>query len=369
MTVWSPICKVFIEGVEYTADTLARVNITYGKRDLSDSFRAANANVQIISSGAGIGVDLNDEVLIKLQDTAAVDKVIFTGRVLDISVEMVDANFVVTTLQLLSPVARLGRRFITDSFPHEFDGARIANILTFAGNVLWLEAGGDWINQVGTWNQYEVLSGVIDPGTYELHQYTAGGFTTELLTIAELSGQGHLWESTDGLVNYQDADGRQADVTANGYEPIPSDDVMLNNTIAEVSTAFTTNSVEVETFGGYIADATEYASVAIYGRIYEKYETWLRNNVDADNWATDYLGHYAYPKPVLSSFTIPLSQVTTSLRDVLINMRGGLPVSISGLPAALAPNPYEGFVEGWRWKIIKGEAFITLNVSDKALSL
>lgn len=369
MPVWMPICKVFIKGVEYTSDTLASVNVQYGKKDLSDSFRAAVANVQIISNASGIAVDLNDEVVIKLQNSLAVDKVIFTGRVLDVTIKMLDSDFIITSLQLLSPVARLGRRFVVETFNHEFDGVRISNILAAGGEILWLEAGGDWADQVGTWNQYEAIAGTIDTGIYELHQYTDGGFVTDLLSIAELSGQGHLWESTDGKINYQDADARQADVTANGYEAIASNDVVLGSTQADVSTAYTTNSVEVKAFGGYIANETEYASVALYGRIYEKFDTWLRNNVDADTWATDYLGHYAYPKPVLSSFTIPLSQVTTSLRDILIDMRGGLPVSISGLPAALAPTPYEGFVEGWGWKIDTGEAFITLNVSDKALSL
>jgi hypothetical protein len=314
---------------------------------------------------------LNDTAVIKLQDSLLADVTIFTGRVLDISVEMITDNWVQTNLQLLSPIARLGRRFVgAGGFPHEFDGDRIRTILTEAGVVIWLEAGGDWVDQVGTWNQYEALFNTIPVGDFELHSYSlGGGFVTDLLSVAELSGQGHLWESTDGLLNYQDSTDRLADATANGYEPIASNDVLLSGTRAEVSTAFTTNSVEVQTYTGHIADESEYASVALYGRIYEKFDTWLRNNADATTWATTYLNRYAYPKPVLSSFTIPLSQVSTSLRDTLINMRGGLPVSISGLPAALAPSPYEGFVEGWVWRIQTGEAFITLNVSDKALSV
>jgi hypothetical protein len=368
--MWNPVCKVFIEGVEYTSDTLADISITYGKRDITENFRASNATVSLVSTGAGIAVNLNDKVVVKFQDSANADVTIFTGRVMDITIDMLGADWVKTNLNLLSPIARLGRKLISHSFNHEFDGDRIKAILDEAGQVSWLEAAGTWAAQTTTWVQFESLYANIDtPGTFELHSTATAGFTTDLLAITELSGQGHLYESTNGLINYQDAGARLADATANGYEPISSDDVLLSGTTSELSTAFTTNTVEVKTHTGYVVTEDDLASVDLYGRLYETFTTELRNNGDATTWATDYLGHYAYPKPVLSSFTIPLSQVTTGLRDILINMRGGLPVSISGLPAALAPTPYEGFVEGWAWRIQTGEAFITLNVSDKALSV
>jgi hypothetical protein len=370
MPLWNPVAKVFIEGVEYTSDALANVSINYGKKDISENFRASNATVSMISTGAGISVDLNDRVVVTFQDSANSDVTIFTGRVMDISVEMLAANWVQTNLNLLSPIARLGRKLINHSFSHEFDGDRVKAILDEAGQLSWLDATGTWAAQTTTWIQFESLYNNIDtPGFYELHSDNTAGFTTDLLNKAELTGQGHLYESTDGLINYQDAGARAADATANGYEPISSDDVLLSGTVAEFSTAFTTNTVDVEIYNGAITSEEDINSVDLYGRFYEAFKTELRNNADADDWALDYLGHYAYPKPVLSSFTIPLSQVTTTLRDILINMRGGLPVSISGLPAALAPTPYEGFVEGWQWRIQTGEAFITLNVSDKAFSV
>ena len=368
--MWNPVAKVFIEGVEYTSDTLADISINYGKKDITENFRASNATVSLISTGAGISVDLNDKVIVKLQDSTNTDVTVFTGRVMDITVEMLSDDWVKTNLNLLSPIARLGRKLISHSFSHEFDGDRIKAILDEAGQVAWIDTTGTWAAQTTTWIQYESLYNTIDtPGTFELHSTATPGFTTDLLNITELSGQGHLYESTDGLINYQDAGARAADATANGYEAIASNDVLLSGTLAELSTAFTTNTVEVETHTGHVAVVDEPLSYDVYGRLYETFKTELRNNGDATTWGNDYLAKYAYPKPILSSFTIPLSQVTTSLRDILITMRGGLPVSISGLPAALAPTPYEGFVEGWQWRIQTGEAFITLNVSDKALSI
>lgn len=371
--VWTPTTKVFIDGIEYTDDTLADVAITYGKKDITEAFRASFARVSLLSDGSSIPFDLNDNCVIKIADSTNTDVTIFTGRVLDISVDMLSPSLVKINVNMLSPVARLGRRFVgADGYAHEFDGTRINSILTEAGNVIWLEAGGTWASQdpTSTWNVYEAIGGTIDTGNFELHAYSlGGGFVTDLITVAERSGLGHLYEGTDGHVNYQDSDARLADATANGYEPIDGQDVILSGTNAQISTAFTTNSVEVQTYTGHIESDSDYTSVAEYGRIYEKIDTWLRHNADAVTYAGVYLGRYANPKPVLSSFTIPLSQVSTAQRDILINMRGGLPVSIDDLPAAMAPNPYEGFVEGWQWKITTGEAFITLNISDKALSI
>lgn len=368
---WAPTCKVFINGVEYTADTLADVSITYGKADISEDFRASVATVNILSNGVALPFELNDLCEIKLRNSANIDKLIFTGRVLDITVTMLSQSLCQISVAMLSPVARLGRRFVgAAGYPHQQDGERISAILNDASNVIWLEADGTWAAQIGTWNQYEAISGTIDIGDFELHQYNLdGGFVTELINIAARSGLGHLWESTDGHLNYQDSTARAADATANGYEVLDPDDVLLAGVQAQLSTGFTTNSVEVQSYTGYIANESEYASVADYGRIYEKIDTWLRNNIDADTYATTFLGRYAYPKPVLSSFTVPLSQVSTAQRDILIDMRGGLPVSITGLPAALTSSPFEGFVEGWQWQIVTGEAFITLNISEKTLSI
>lgn len=369
--MWNPICKVFVEGVEYTGDTLADVSITYGKSDVTDSFRASYATITMISDGAGFGFDLNQRVQIKFQNSSAVDKTIFTGRILDTKVEMLGPDWVQTTLSLLSPVARLGRRQVdVSAYPHAQDGETIQHILTDAGNVTWDEAGGTWADQVGkTWNQYESLYNSIDTGNFELHPPDISGFVTNLINVAEVSGLGHLWEDTNGLMNYQESDARAAYVTANGYENIAADDVLFSGLSSELSTAFTANSVQVTTGHGVTVSDTDAASVQAHGRIYEAFDTWLHSTSEAEIWAQKYLDRYAFPQPIMSSFTLPLSQVTTALRDTLIEVWPGLPVSIPGLPAALGSNPYEGFIEGYQWRIQKGEAFLTLNVSEKTLSL
>lgn len=370
--MWNPICKVFVEGVEYSADTLADVSINYGKADITDAFRASYATVSMVSDGAGFNFDLNQRVQIKFQNSLAVDKTIFTGRILDIKVEMLGADWVQTTLSLLSPVARLGRRQVDVSgYPHAQDGETIEAILTAAGNVTWDEAGGTWASQdpAATWNLYEGLFASIDVGDFELHPPSITGYVTNFIGICELSGLGHLWEDTNGLVNYQDSTARQDYVTTNGYETVAADDVLFGGLTSELSTAFTANDVQVSTSHGVLVEDSDALSIQAHGRIYESFETWLHSNSEAELWAETYLDRYAYPQPIMSSFSLPLSQVSTALRDTLIEVWAGMPVSITGLPAALGSNPYQGFVEGYQWRIQTGEAFITLNVSEKTLSL
>lgn len=371
--MWNPVCKVFVSGVEYTGDTLADVSINYGKRDISDAFRASYASVSLVSGVAGFGFDLNQTVEIKLQNSSAVDKLIFTGRILDIKTELLAPDWVQTNLSLLSPVARLGRRQVdVSAYPHAQDGETIQHILTDAGNVTWAEAAGTWASQdpASTWNVYEGLFSTIAVGDFELHPpNNTIGFVTDLIGIAELSGLGHLWEDTNGLINYQQSSGRQTYVTANGYETVPADDVILSGLSSELSTAFTTNDVQVKTSHGSIIEDSEPTSIQQHGRIYESFDTWLHSDIEAGTWASTYLGRYAFPQQIMSSFTIPLSQLTNVLRDTLIEVFPGLPVSITGLPAALGSNPYQGFVEGYQWRIQTGEVFLVLNVSEKTLSL
>jgi len=106
--MWNPVAKVFVNGVEFTSDTLADVSITYGKKDITDNFRASVATVGLVSGASGVAIELNDKVEVTLQDSLLADVVVFTGRVMDISVDMLADDWVQTNLNLLSPIARLG---------------------------------------------------------------------------------------------------------------------------------------------------------------------------------------------------------------------------------------------------------------------
>jgi hypothetical protein len=52
----------------------------------------------------------------------------------------------------------------------------------------------------------------------------------------------------------------------------------------------------------------------------------------------------------------------------MLPMRVSKPIRIAGLPASVYPDNFIGFVEGYTWTINRNELFLTLNVSEYALS-
>lgn len=369
--MWNPVCKVFIEGVEYTGDTIADVSITYGKKDQTEKFRSSFASISLLSDGNGLPITLQNRVRIYLQDSAASDELIFTGDISDISIEMITSDWIQTNLTLVSPLAHLGRKLVGYSgYAEEYEGERIESILFEAGQITWLQAGGTWADQTGTWLQYESVSGTIDTGLTLLHLYNLEpGFVTDFLNICELSGQGFLYETTDGLMNYGDIKDRYDRQIALGWESISPDDVILAGTRAEISTQYTTTAVEVSSYNNqHTYLGTINSGVGEFGKLYETYQTWIKNKLDLETWMKWFLTRYGNDFPVLSSFTIPLSQLSNVQRDVMIGMTSGLPVEITGLPVAISATAFQGYVEGWSWRITQGEAMITLNISPKQYS-
>jgi hypothetical protein len=56
------------------------------------------------------------------------------------------------------------------------------------------------------------------------------------------------------------------------------------------------------------------------------------------------------------------------MRDQLLPMEISKPISITGLPESIYSGAFSGFVEGFTWTINRNELFLTLNVSEYALS-
>jgi hypothetical protein len=56
------------------------------------------------------------------------------------------------------------------------------------------------------------------------------------------------------------------------------------------------------------------------------------------------------------------------MRDSVLPMRVSKPIRIAGLPPSVYPDNFIGFVEGYTWTINRNELFLTLNISEYALS-
>jgi hypothetical protein len=283
---------------------------------------------------------------------------------------MLAPDLVQYSLTLVSPLAHLGRRLVGfDGYAEETEGTRILNILYEAGQRSWMETGGTWADQLGTWLQYEAVSGTIDAGLTTLHTYNgAGGYVTDFVNICELSGLGFLYESTDGKMNYDDIKGRYDRQIALGWITVSPDDVILSGTSAQINSQITTTAVQVSNYTGDTYLGTITAGVGEFGKLYENYETWIKGKPALETWMQWFLTRYGNDYPVLSSFVIPLSQLSNAERDRMITMINGLPVQITGLPTAISASAYQGYVEGWTWDIRQGDAYITLNISPKQYS-
>lgn len=366
--MFEPNASIRIEGTYYTNETLVGAQIIYGKSDPSDTFRPSYATATLISDGTGIPVSILDDVKIFMEATTG-DEPVFTGKVSDIQVNLIAADWVETTLTLISPLAKLSHRLVGSSgYPEQLDGERFEAIILDASAIPWTEAGGTWENFIGTWQDLEDFIETIDAGDKTLAIYSSGeGNAFDFLSLAELSGMGHAYETRNGQFGYQSAGARVNDFV--NAVTINSDDVIIAGISAVSTTGEMRNETTVATHNGSTQTANNQLSIQTYGRTNKTVQTWLKTTATALEWAERDVALYAFPRTYVSGFSTRLSAVDSSFADTLIKMRMGLPVRIYGLPPAIGSNPYAGFVEGWSWTIGRNDAEIQLFVSDYALSV
>ena len=130
------------------------------------------------------------------------------------------------------------------------------------------------------------------------------------------------------------------------------------------------NQVEVVYKNGQTEIDDEPTSIALYGLYAAKVNTLLELEVDAEQRVEYYLETRGFPRRSLSSINLALhlDQVSNTMRDSMLPMRVSKPISIAGLPTSIYPDTFSGFVEGFTWTINRNELFLTLNISEYALS-
>lgn len=366
---WLPNPALRIEGVYYTSQTVQGVQITYGKSDPTEQFRPAYATATLVSDGSGLDIAIMDDVFIFMDDTSGPQSV-FHGKISDINVNLVAADWAETQITVMSPIAKLAHRKVgADGYPSQFDGERIQAILDDATDSIWTEFGGTWAAQTGTWQDIENLIDGIDTGDYELAAYNDGlSNTLELITLAETSGLGHIIENTQGQLGYQSASARMLAASA-GFTEFQANDVIINGLSSELTTGNLRNETIVADHSGTTYTSQNLASVQTYGRVTYEVTTWLKNGSWAQLWADRDVALYSWPRKYINGFKTRLSAIDNTQVDALVGISIGEPVRILGLPPAIASDPYSGFVEGWTWTIDRVDAEISIYVSDYALSI
>lgn len=375
--------QVLINDVEYKDKAIQGITLTNGRTTVDEQPRAGFATITLVTpdnTNPNIGVDY--KVVVKVDDSDANAVTLWTGWVSDIQTSIFnfgsEGRLNQQTITAIGSLAKLNRRLVGGSgYSKENDGDRVYDIIKEGAGVTWEEyqpATDTWadVNASLEWQNVDLLVGNIDrPGDFELVAYSSGAANAlNLAQQAAQSGLGVLFECPQGRICYSDYTYRTDDVAANGFTTIDTDAILakglssvsrLSDLINEITVTYKNDQTESD------ENAT---SIALYGRFASAVNTILENDFDAEQRVEYYLETRAFPRTRLNQITLALhlDQVSDAMRNSMLPMRVSEPVQIVGLPTSIFDGTFAGFVEGFTWTINRNELFLTLNVSEYALS-
>lgn len=385
MTVFNPVWRVKIQGVEYTTYVLANLTIASGRDNIYQQAQAGYCNLQLINlNQAIVNININDSVSIELKDSTNVFVPIFGGTVVDFGIEVSTAGNVAINQTLnitaLGALSRLPKALTDGVLNQDFDGDQIWEILQDLLLNNWGEvpAALQWQNYdpAETWaNAQNVGLGEIDrPGNYELAQRSADRTDVySLVSALATSGLGYIYESASGLISYADSTHRSIYLATNGYTDVTANHALFNGLKIQTRAGDVRNDVTLKynTNSNDEVNAEDIGSIDVYGRLAQVITTTVKHTIDAQDQADFYLTLRATPQANFTSITYQLTnpELDDADRDSLINVFMGLPLRISDLPPNMASGTFLGFVEGWTFKAAYNEIAVTLNLSPISYSL
>ena len=229
MTVFNPVWRVTIGGVQYQTAILANLTISSGRTNIYEQAQAGYANLELINlDQSNVLIEINNSLTIELQDSTATFVPIFGGSVVDVGIAVAEVGSIDyaqrITIIALGALARLPKALTDGVLSQDFDGDQIATIL---GQVLfntWQE-----VPQALTWATYDPTEqwqnaentglGEIDqPGNYELAARSSS--RTDVYTLVSAlatSGLGYIYEDANGQIGYADSTHRTNYLATNGY--------------------------------------------------------------------------------------------------------------------------------------------------------
>ena len=384
MTLWNPVWKVEIDGVEYTDAVLANLTIQSGRTNIYEQAQAGYTNIQLIDvNQSTIPVAINSTISIEVKDSTNTYVPIFGGNVVDISLEVRDVGSTMFTqtysITALGALARLQKALTNGVLAKDFDGDQIWEILSDLLLNTWAEVPGalTWAtyNPTTTWATAENVGlGEIDrPGEYELAARSSDRTDVySLVSALATSGLGYIYEDAQGRISYAAALHRSLYLQANGYVQITANQaraagLRIETRAGDVRNSLTINYDATSSSSQSASDAT---SINTYGTLSQIINTTLHNAADATSQANFYLALRKDPQPIFSEITYDLTnpEVDDSDRDSLIEVFMGMPVAINDLPGNMG-SIFQGFVEGWTFRAGYNTLSVSLNLSPVAYSL
>jgi hypothetical protein len=385
MTIFNPVWKVIIGGVEYQTAILANLTITSGRTNIYEQATAGYTNLEIINlDQSNVPIQINDALTIELQDSTSTFVPIFGGSVVEVGISVAEVGSVDYAQRIniiaLGALARLPKALTDGVLSKDFDGDQIYEILQAVLFDSWQEvpAATTWATYDPTiqWQDAENSGlGEIDrPGNYELAARSSNRTDVySLVSALATSGLGYIFEDAQGRIGYADSTHRTNYLAANGYVDLTANHAIASGLSIQQRAGDVRNAITIKYNATSSAEesASDADSIALYGQLAQIISTTLHNSTDAEDQANFYLGLRAYPRFNFNNITFELTnpEIDDADRDALINVFMGMPVNIANLPLNMNSGDFLGFVEGWTFSARYNQVSISMIVSPIAFSL
>ena len=385
MSVFNPIWKVIIGGVEYQSAILANLTITSGRTNIYEQAQAGYTYLELINlDQSNVVFGINDSLTIELQDSTAAFVPIFGGSIVEVGISVAELGNVAFAQRIriiaLGALARLPKALTDGVLNQDFDGNQILTILQDLLLNNWGEvpAALQWntYDPTETWaNAQNIGLGEIDtPGSYELAQRASSRTDIySLVSALATSGLGYIYEDAQGLISYASADHRSIYLATNGYVNLSANDAQGSGLAIQQRAGDVRNDITLlyGTNSTNEVSAVDATSVGLYGQLAQIFTTTVKHTVDAQDQADFYLTLRAYPQYNFNQITYQLTnpEIDDADRDSLINVFMGMPLAIADLPLNMSAGTYLGFVEGWTFQAAYNEISVSLNLSPLSYSL
>ena len=385
MTLFNPIWRVTIGGVEYQTAILANLTITSGRTNIYEQAQAGYTNLEIINlDQSNVTIAINQAITIELKDSTNTFVPIFGGSVVEVGIAVAEVGSVDYAQRIniiaLGALARLPKALTDGVLNDDFDGDQIYTILSQVLFSSWEEvpAALTWATYDPTiqWQDAENSGlGTIDrPGNYELENRSSSVIDVySLVSALATSGLGYIFEDAQGRIGYADSTHRTNYLAANGYVELTANHALASGLSIQSRTGDVRNTITLK-YGNNLnkeVNAVDPDSVALYGQLAQIFNTTIKSDDDAQDQADFYLELRAFPRFNFNNITFELTnpELDDSDRDALINVFMGMPVEIADLPLNMNSGDYLGFVEGWTFSARYNQISISMILSPVSFSL
>ena len=378
MTSYQPNPVVTFAGaVTYADNTIADISINIGRKDVIEAVQASYARIVLWTpADTPLDVNLSDSVSVTIDKGTSGTATIYTGIISDIDITLPQygdiGSIAEYSITAVGPLAQLNKRLVgATGYPKQFDGDRMFAILSEAFLTSWDDVSPTLIwsslSNIATWASFDgtnqdvvdyLVTTVDQPGDYELTAYSDG--ITNALTIAQdtaQSGRGVLYEAGNGHLHYSDYTSRINAPVVN----LTTDDLLTEGLRTAAQWSEIVNDVTISYKNDQEKFARDEVSVESYGELSGTRATTLEKGTDAQAQANDFLESRAYPRVYPESLTVALHNpnVSDATRDALIDAENGTAITTSDLPAVFG-TVFEGYLEGYSWRLTRYEAYIDL---------